>query len=82
MVGAFSPITGSSLLLHMPYYNTECFEVFLNELSKQQTDEYKILFLNNSVFHKATRLIIPNNMALRSLQPNSPTVYTHPLNPY
>ncbi len=34
LFGAFSPITGSSLLLDMPYCNTECFEVFLNELSK------------------------------------------------
>jgi len=72
LFGAFSPITGSSLLLDMPYCNTECFEVFLNELSKQQPEEYKILFLDNGAFHKATRLVIPNNIALCFLPPYSP----------
>ena len=70
LFGAFSPITGSSLL--MPYCNTECFEVFLNELSKQQPEEYKILFLDNGAFHKAKRLVIPNNIALCFLPPYSP----------
>lgn len=72
LFGAFSPITGSSLLLDMPYCDTECFEVFLNELSKQQPDEYKILFLDNGAFHKSIRLTIPNNIALCFLPPYSP----------
>ena len=72
LFGAFSPLTGSSLLLDMPYCDTECFEVFLNELSKQQPDEYKILFLDNGAFHKAKRLVIPNNIALCFLPPYSP----------
>jgi transposase len=56
----------------MPYCDTECFEVFLNELSKQQPDEYKILFLDNGAFHKSIRLTIPNNIALCFLPPYSP----------
>ena len=72
LFGAFSPITGSSLLLDMPYCNTECFEVFLNELSKQQPREYKILLLDNGAFHKAKRLLIPNNIALCFIPPYSP----------
>jgi transposase len=72
LFGAFSPITGSSLLLDMPYCNTECFEVFLEELSKQQPNEYKILFLDNGAFHKAKRLLIPNNIALCFIPPYSP----------
>ena len=72
LFGAFSPITGSSLLLDMPYCNTECFEVFLNELSKQELKEYKILLLDNGTFHKAKRLLIPNNIALCFLPSYSP----------
>lgn len=72
LFGAFSPITGSSLLLDMPYCNTECFEVFLNELSRQQPKEYKILLLDNGAFHKARRLLIPNNIALCFIPPYSP----------
>jgi len=44
----------------------------LNKLSKQQTDEYKILFLDNGACHKATRLVIPKNIALCFLPPYSP----------
>jgi transposase len=72
LFGAFSPITGSNLLLDMPYCNTECFEIFLEELSKQQPNEYKILFLDNGAFHKAKRLLIPNNIALCFIPPYSP----------
>ena len=72
LFGAFSPIDGDSLLLEMPYCNTECFEVFLEELSKQKPTEFKILFLDNGAFHKAKRLIIPNNIALCFIPPYSP----------
>jgi transposase len=65
-------MTGSSLLLDMPCCDTECFEAFLNELSKQQPNEYKILFLDNGAFHKAKRLLIPDNIALCFLPPYSP----------
>lgn len=56
----------------MPYCNTECFEVFLEELSKQNEDEFKILFLDNGAFHKAKRLSIPKNIALCFIPPYSP----------
>jgi transposase len=72
LFGAFSPINGDKLLLEMPFCNTECFEVFLQELSKQQPNEYKILFLDNGAFHKAKRLLIPNNIALCFIPPYSP----------
>jgi transposase len=72
LFGAFSPITGSNLLLDMPYCNTECFEAFLLELSKQQPNEYKILFLDNGAFHKAKKLLVPDNIALCFIPPYSP----------
>jgi transposase len=34
--------------------------------------EYKILFLDNGAFHKAKRLLIPNNIALCFIPPYSP----------
>jgi transposase len=72
LFGAFSPINGDSLLLEMPCCDTECFEVFLAELSKQNPKEYKILFLDNGAFHKAKRLEIPQNINLCFLPPYSP----------
>lgn len=72
LFGAFSPINGDKLLLEMPYCNTECFEVFLEELSKQNENEFKIVFLDNGAFHKAKRLNIPQNIALCFIPPYSP----------
>ena len=72
LFGAFSPINGDKLLLEMPFCNTDCFEVFLQELSNQNKDEFKILFLDNGAFHKAKRLEIPNNIALCFIPPYSP----------
>ncbi|MFM6251449.1 MAG: IS630 family transposase [Dolichospermum sp.] len=72
LFGAFSPINGDKLLLEMPYCNTECFEVFLEELSKQNEHEFKVLVLDNGAFHKAKRLEIPKNIALCFIPPYSP----------
>lgn len=72
LFGAFSPITGSSLLLELPECNTDMFQLFLNELSDQDKREFKIMILDNGAFHKAKRLVIPDNIALLFLPPYSP----------
>jgi transposase len=48
------------------------FQLFLAELSAQDMDEYKIIFLDNGAFHKSRRLKIPPNIALVFLPPYSP----------
>jgi len=72
LLGAFSPIDGSHLLLEMPHCNTDHFQVFLQELSKLDKEEFKIILLDNGAFHKAKRLVIPSNIALIYLPPYSP----------
>lgn len=72
LFGAFSPLTGDSLLLELPYCNTDMFGYFLNELSKQKPDEFKMIILDNGAFHKAKRLRVPENIALIFLPPYSP----------
>ncbi len=59
LFGAFSPVNGSSLLLEMPYCNTNTFQVFLNHLSGLDKQEFKIVVLDNGAFHKAKRLTVP-----------------------
>jgi transposase len=59
-------------LLELPECNTEMFQIFLDELSKQDVEEYKIMFLDNGAFHKARRLKIPDNIRLVFLPPYSP----------
>ncbi len=72
LFGAFSPITGDSLQLILPYCNGDNFQIFLDTLSNQNPEEFKIIVLDNGAFHKAKKLIIPENIALIFLPPYSP----------
>lgn len=72
LYGAFSPINGNSFLLELPYCNTECFQLYIRELSKQNPTELKIVVLDNGSFHKSKKLIIPKNIVLIFLPPYSP----------
>lgn len=72
LFGAFSPINGNSFLLELPFCNGETFQKYLNEFSKQDSKEYKIIVLDNGAFHKAKKLKIPSNISLIFLPPYSP----------
>ena len=72
LFGAFSPINEASFLLELPYCNTDCFELFLNEFSLINPQELKVIVLDNGAFHKAKRLKVPKNIILIFLPPFSP----------
>ena len=72
LFGAFSALTGDKFLLEMPNCNAVNFQIFLDEFSKQNPDEFKIIVLDNGAFHKAKSLDIPGNIALIFLPPYSP----------
>jgi len=56
----------------MPHCDAINFQLFLNEFSQQNLDEFKIMVLDNGAFHKAKSLVIPKNIALVFLPPYSP----------
>ena len=72
LFGAFSPVNGDKFLLEMPFCNTQSFQIFLDEFSAQQPQEFKIMVLDNGAFHKAKSLKIPPNIHLLFLPPYSP----------
>lgn len=72
LFGAFSPITGDHFELEMPNCNTDTFQLFLNEFSQHLHHEFKIILLDNGAFHKARRLLIPDNICLLFIPPYSP----------
>jgi transposase len=72
LFGAFSPLSGEECLLEMPHCNSYTFQIFLNYLSEQKPQEFKILILDNGAFHHAASLVIPSNMAFVFLPPYSP----------
>ncbi len=72
LFGAFSPINGDKFLLEMPNCDAANFQVFLDNFSAQNPDEFKIMVLDNGAFHKAKTLNIPDNIGLLFLPPYSP----------
>jgi len=72
LFGAFSPVSGEKFFLELPLCNSETFQIFLDEFSLQNADQFKIIVLDNGAFHKAKSLNIPENIALLFLPPYSP----------
>jgi transposase len=72
LFGAFSPINGDHFELEMPHCSADTFQIYLNEFSKRNFDEFIILLLDNGAFHKARKLIIPENIVLLFIPAYSP----------
>jgi transposase len=72
LFGAFSPITGNSLLMELPTCNSDNFQIFLDELANENPETLIIMVLDNGAFHKAKKLKIPDNIKLFFLPPYSP----------
>ena len=73
LFGAFSAMGCSSFLLEMPKCNSDTFQEFLNQFSKEKPEEFKILILDNGAFHNAKALIIPDNIYLLFLPSYCPS---------
>lgn len=56
----------------MPYCNTYCMNVFLQELSKQFPDDLILLMCDGASWHKSQSLICPDNIQLLSIPPYTP----------
>jgi putative transposase len=76
LYGAVSPEDGELFSLVMPYANTECMNVFLDELSKAYPDDYILLLLDNAAWHRSSAMVVPDRIELFPLLP-----YTPELNP-
>jgi transposase len=72
LFGAYSPITGDHFEFEFPQCNGDNFQIFLDEFSKQDPDEFKIVILDNGAFHKVVKLVIPKNIKLVFIPPYSP----------
>ena len=62
--GAVEPLTGESFFLIMPYCDTECMNMFLQELSKKYADDVIILVCDGAGRHKSKSLTIPENIEI------------------
>lgn len=69
---AINPITGEGFSLILPYVNTQCFNMFLEEMSKDLGDKEVIMVLDGAGWHKSEDLKVPPNMQMVYLPPYSP----------
>ncbi len=70
--GAVEPITGDNFFLIMPYCDTSCMNIFLEELSNQCKEDYIILVCDGAVWHKSKGLKIPPNIKIMFIPPYTP----------
>lgn len=70
--GAVEPLTGDAFFLVLPYSNTVCMNLFLQELSQTYPDDQILLVCDGAAWHKATALTIPQNIRLFFLPPATP----------
>ena len=70
--GAVEPFTGESCFLVMPYCNTACMNLFLNQLSKQYPDDMILLCCDGAAWHKSGSLCVPENIRLFFIPPYTP----------
>ena len=70
--GAVEPLTGESLFLVMPYCNTICMNVFLEELSRTYRDDPIVMVCDGAAWHKSKAMQIPDNIRILHIPPYTP----------
>lgn len=69
---AVSPFDGEMVSLVLPYANTDCMNIFLDEVSKRHSDEYILLIADCAAWHRSKMLNIPKNIEIFPLLHYSP----------
>ena len=70
--GAVEPLSGDSFFLVMPYSNTVCMNIFLDELSQQYPEDIILLVCDGAAWHRSKALAVPDNIRLLFLPPATP----------
>lgn len=70
--GAVEPLTGESFFLILPYSNTICMNIFLENLAKRYPDDTILLVCDGAAWHRAKALVVPHNIRLLFLPPATP----------
>ena len=70
--GAVEPLTGESCFLVMPYCNTACMNLFLQELSSQFPEDTILLCCDGAAWHKSRALELPDNIVIFHIPPYTP----------
>ena len=69
---AVNPISGDSFTLKLPYVDTVCMNVFLEEMSKEIGESEAVVVMDGAGWHKSKDLIVPKNITIKLLPPYCP----------
>ena len=71
--GAVDVCTGELDSLILPHVNTECMQLFLNEVSVRHPDERIVMVIDGAGWHRSDALQPPENIYLLKLPPTRPS---------
>jgi transposase len=69
---AASPKDGVMDSLVLPKVNADTMSLFLEEVARRHKDEFILMVMDKAGWHRAKRLVVPENMRLLFLPPYSP----------
>jgi transposase len=69
---AVSVSDGELDTLIMPHVNSDCMQIFVEEISSRHPEERIVMIMDGAGWHKASSLKIPENMRIVFLPPYSP----------
>lgn len=69
---AVCPSDGEIVSLVLPYANSACMNIFLDEVSTRFPDDYILMVADSAAWHKSKLLKIPENIEILPLLPYSP----------
>jgi len=70
--GSYSPITGDQFVWEINGVDNKIFERYLEEFSKHNHNEYKIVVIDNAAFHSTKNIKVPENIYLLRIPPYCP----------
>lgn len=70
--GAVDVCTGEMDTLILPRVNTECMQIFLNEVAARHPHERIVMVIDGAGWHKSAALTAPENIYLLQLPPYAP----------
>lgn len=72
LTGAVDVCTGQLDSLILPHVNTDCMQVFLDELSSRHPDDRIVMVMDGAGWHRSQTLKAPSNIYLLKLPPYAP----------
>lgn len=74
LYGVVEPLTGESFFREFSHLDSDCFQVYLNQISAKYYNTINIIQLDNGTAHTAKKLVIPKNIILFFQPPHSPEI--------